>query len=223
MLKIAFLLGRPGSGKSTAARLIQMLAHDLGWLIHSTNDYEHLEEMFLQEEKELIPSKERKFSPSGPPEYNGFDVKDFSVLDTVLETMAEKVQEEKLASSAEEKKLYLIEFARKDYSCALQKFGDDLLQDAHLLYLDAGVETCIDRVRKRVDCQPDSYNHFVSENIMRNYYGEDDWSDQFLSLPLHGGMCVKAIKIDNSASIDDLKCQVEQIVKNYLIPQLQPV
>jgi thymidylate kinase len=221
MVRNVFLLGRPGSGKSSVAQLIQMLIRDRGWNSDHIYDYKLLQAMFLQEEAEGTAHADRKFCPKGPKECHSFDVVKFSVLDTVLGMMADKVGKEKQASS-EGSKLFLIEFARNDYSHALQAFDPDLLQDAHLLYVHANVEICIDRVRQRVDCQPDSYNHFVSENIMRSYYGEDDWSDnwlaQFLGLPQHRGMRVRAIKIDNSASTDDLKSRVEQIVNDYLIP-----
>lgn len=92
MVRNMFLLGRPGSGKSMVAHLIEMFAGDRGWLTHYTSDYEHLQNMFLQGKEKPVLLKERKFSPSGPPECNGFDVKDFSVLDTVLRVMAKEVE-----------------------------------------------------------------------------------------------------------------------------------
>jgi ABC-type oligopeptide transport system ATPase subunit len=112
MIQIVFLIGRPGSGKSTVAQLIQMFAIDRGWIALYVNDYKLLQQMFFQEKAGPTFPKESKFSPSGPKECNGFDVRDFSVLDTVLEMMADQVRKEK-QTSTEEKKLVLIEFARK--------------------------------------------------------------------------------------------------------------
>src|SRR5690348_7295701 len=139
MLKIAFLLGRPGSGKSIGACLIEMFAKEKGWSVEYMNDYRLLQQMFFQERAEYTPPEKRKFSPSGPIEYNGFDVLDFSVLDTVLEIMADQVREENRTPS-EEEKLFLIEFARNNYSNALLLFGRGLLYDAHLIYLDVGMD-----------------------------------------------------------------------------------
>jgi len=222
MERNVFLLGRPGSGKSSVAQFIDMLANDKDWSTHHIFDYKLLREMFFQEEAESIAPDKRKFRPKGPKECHSFDVIEFSVLDTVLEMMAEQVRKEKQASPGRNK-LFLIEFARDDYSQALQKFGRDLLEDAHLVYLHAGLETCIDRVRQRVDCRPDSYNHFVSDNIMRGYYSKDDWSDnwlnRFLSLPQYQGIRVKASKIDNTGSTQALHEQIEKLVNDYLVPQ----
>ena len=225
MERIVFLLGRPGSGKSSVAQLIEMLAMDKDRFTHHIFDYKLLQELFLQEEAEGIAPEKRKFRPKGPEEYHGFDVIEFSVLDTVLEMMAEQVRKEKQAS--EGNKLFLIEFARDDYSHALQKFGPNLLENAHLVYLHAGLYTCIDRVRQRVDCQLCSYNHFVSDDIMRGYYSKDDWSDswldQFLSLPEYQDICVNASKIDNTGSTQTLRKQIEQFFNDYLIPRPEPV
>ena len=65
MFIIVFLLGRPGSGKSTTESLIRMLARDHGWLYHSINDYEHLQKMFLREERKInLLTKEISFVES---------------------------------------------------------------------------------------------------------------------------------------------------------------
>ena len=226
MERNVFLLGRPGSGKSSVAQLIDMFAKDKGRFTHHIFDYKLLQELFLQEEAEGIAPEKRKFRPKGPKECHGFDVIDFSVLDTVLKMMAEQVRKEKQTSLGRNK-LFLIEFARDDYSHALQKFGRNLLEDAHLVYLHADVDSCIDRVRERVDCRLDTYNHFVSDGIMRGYYSKDDWSnswlDQFLSLPQYQGMYVSTSIIDNTGSTQALRKQIEKIFSDYLIPLPEPV
>ncbi len=212
MVRNVFLLGRPGSGKSMVARLIEMFAKENGWSAYYINDYGYLQNMFLQEEKELIPPKERKFSPMGPPECNGFDVKDFSVLDTVLRMMAKEVEAWEVENESEEEnksgtedKLCLIEFARANYRDALQLFGSKLLKGAHLLYLNVDIECCIKRNHQRID-------HFVSDEIMTTYYREDDWSRVMYNLQHNWDKCV----IRNSGTLQDLKQEVEEWVDNHL-------
>jgi hypothetical protein len=169
MVRNVFLLGRPGSGKSSVASLIRMFAGDRGWLTHYTNDYEHLQKMCLQEKAQFTPLKERKFRPTGPEGCNGFDVIEFSILVTVLEEMRKEIEAVKDETSDDDNILCLIEFARDSYNGALQLFGSNLLQDAHLLYLDVDLESCIERNHRRTD-------HFISDQIMRTYYRNDDWS-----------------------------------------------
>jgi hypothetical protein len=212
MVMIVFLLGRPGSGKSSVAQLIQMFAKDNGWISDHIYDYKLLQEMFSKEEAEGTAPEDRKFNPKGPKDCHGFDVINFSVLDTVLEMMADKVWKEKQTSSAEEKKMYLVEFARANYSRALQRFGGDLLEDALLLYLNANVGTCIDRIHQRVDCQPNSFNHFVSDEIMNGYYREDDWPWVSVNLQQNCGLSVNTFEVKNTGSFQDLTQVVKQLV-----------
>lgn len=212
MVRNAFLLGNPGSGKSMVARLVEMFAKENGWSVYYINDYDFLQNMFLQEENDPTPPKERKFSPSGLPACNGFDVKDFSVLDIVLKTMAKEVAAWEGESGSEEEnksgkvdKLCLIEFARANYFDALQLFGNELLKDAHLLYLNVSTECCIERNHQRTD-------HFVSDEIMRTYYREDDWSRVMYNLQHNWDKCV----LRNSGTLQDLKEEVKEWVDGHL-------
>jgi gluconate kinase len=205
MVRNAFLLGRPGSGKSMVARLIQMLAGDSGWLTLYTDDYVHLQKMFLQEKAECTPLERRNFRLTGPEECNGFDVINFSVLDKVLEKMGREVEEVENESSEEDKILFLIEFARNSYHDALQLFGSNLLQDAHLLYLGVDLESCIERNHRRSD-------HFVSDEIMTTYYREDDWSRVMYNLQHNWDKYV----LRNSDTLQDLSQEVERWVDIHL-------
>jgi hypothetical protein len=224
MDKKVFLLGRAGSGKSSVAQLILQIFQTLGdWNIYHIYDYEYLERMFLIERVKGVSPKKRMFRPEGPKGRHGFDVVNFSVLDIVLNRIGDDIRNLQLASPGT-RNLFLVEFARNDYSHALQIFGQDLLQDAHLLYLKAEVEICIDRIHRRIDCPPGSFNHFVSDEIMRRYYSKDDWTetwlDQFLSLPQHKGLSLNANIIENQGSTEVLSGQVEKFVSSCLIPEL---
>jgi gluconate kinase len=197
MFLIVFLLGRPGSGKSSVAQLIEMFAKDRDWLTHYINDYQLLLTMFLQEQYDSANSR-KKFRQTGTKEQQGFDVIDFSVLDEVLETIARKVREWKEEqNNLAKNELFLIEFARGNYSQALQSFSRDILQDAHLLYLNVDIECCIERNHKRTD-------YFVSDEIMRTYYNNDDWSRIMYNLQDNCDKCV----IKNTGTFQDLMQEI---------------
>jgi adenylate kinase family enzyme len=209
MIKIVFLLGRPGSGKSSVACDIKRIAELRSWPTRHLFDYQLLQDMFLQEEREHGNDRKRKFRRRGPEEHNGFDVLDFGVLDSVLDRMAEQIRAEK-----ESQKLFLIEFARRNYTQALSRFGPDILQGAHLLYLDADLETCIERVHRRIDnptIECGRYNHFVSDFIMQGYYYRDDWEEVPFNFPPDGSIQVHPLKIENK--VDERRVLTSQIGK----------
>lgn len=155
-----FILGRPGSGKTTAARYISGLARDRRWSSIHINDYTILQEMFQTD-------TENKFRPT---QHNGFDVVDFSVLDTALQEVEKRVEE--YISSME---LVTIEFARDDYSKALKQFSPDFLKDAYFLFIDADVETCLQRIHKRVAHPTTVDDHpSLSDDCFRVHYRKDN-------------------------------------------------
>src|SRR2546423_1930885 len=133
-----FVLGRPGSGKSTGARIIVSNAQRRGWSVIRINDFDILKEMFQAD------IHHERFLPAA---HGGFDVIDFSVLDTALEEVERRVRDQMFGIG---KKLITIEFARDDYSEALRLFSCDFLQDAYFLFIDAHIETCIQRIHRRV-------------------------------------------------------------------------
>ncbi len=156
-------LGRPGSGKSTAARYMLERAENLGWNTTRLKDYDMLYKMFQTDIR-------GRFQPAA---YGGFDVVEFSVLDEVLVELQRKALEE---VPLEGNDLVIIEFARNDYEEALQRFKRWFLREAYILYVEADVETCIERIHKRISCPDRPDNHFVSDNILRGYYGRDNRS-----------------------------------------------
>jgi adenylate kinase family enzyme len=166
-----FLLGRPGSGKSTAARSIERQVRREGLSAIRINDYRILYDMF-QKEKNQSKSGPKQFSCA---EHKGFDVIDFSILDTVLREVERKVKKQICFGKNE---FILIEFARDDYIEALKKIDSRLLQSAYFLFFDAEINTCILRIYQRtlLASKEDEFldNHFVSEKIIRDYYHKDN-------------------------------------------------
>ena len=75
-----------------------------------------------------------------------------------------KEVEDILDTSPQNKKtLCTIEFARANYQEALELFGNELLAEAHLLYLNVDLNICLERNHNRTD-------HFVSDEMMTTYY-----------------------------------------------------
>src|SRR6266446_3680111 len=178
MIVKLFILGRPGSGKSTIARYIAKLAQHEGWAPTSYCDYNVLYSMFQKElHKPSCPQQHFE-----PVDHNGFRVIDFSVLDPALKIIQKRAIASLNDCNPYTQKLIVIEFARDDYIQALRQFDPIFLQDAHFLFLDADVDLCIQRIHDRV-AHPDSIDdHFVSNDIITGYYQKDSTPDVIRAL-----------------------------------------
>ncbi len=158
-----FVLGRPGSGKTTAFRCIKELLEPEGWSVIRVRDYDILQEMFRND------AEQKRFRRIA---HGGFDVIDFSVLDEALMRLEEQVKT--ITYNAKEKELIMIEFARDDYRNTLKPFSPNFRSETHTLFIEADMEICIQRIKKRVIKGRASDNHYVSEYILREYYGHNN-------------------------------------------------
>ena len=199
MFVVVFLLGRPSSGKSSGESLIRMLARDHGWLYHSINDYEHLQKKFLREEAENKSLNKRDFIRRESDGCIGFDVQNFEVLRNVLTEMRKEVEDIRDKSPQYDKTICTVEFARATYQDDLELFGDTLLAEAHLLYFDVDINTCIDRNHKRTD-------HLITDEIMKTYYRHDDWARKMYDLQDKHNKS----EIRNTGTLDDLTRKVKE-------------
>ena len=77
-VKLLFVLGLPGSGKSTIAHEIAKYIDNRGLENIRINDYAILEQMFHDD------VERKKFRPT---DYGGFDVIDLAVIDAALEQL----------------------------------------------------------------------------------------------------------------------------------------
>ncbi|MBV9230832.1 MAG: hypothetical protein JOZ18_16100 [Chloroflexi bacterium] len=203
---VLFGLGRPGSGKSTAARRITSLVQKIGWNTTRIKDYEILYEWFLAD------TTQNRFRPA---DYSGFDVLDFSVLDEVLVEVQRQTLKRK--SSVTENELVIIEFARDDYGEALQRFDPGLLKDAYFLFIEAEVETCIQRIHERIK-EPDRFdNHFISDEIVRGYYGKDNIPYMKQGIQEDFGIEHQRVKaVYNNGSKEQFVLEVDQFIESIL-------
>jgi hypothetical protein len=86
MVQNVFVLGLPGSGKSTTLRHIEMLARDYHWSPNLLQDYCILYEMF-QADREGI-----RFSSTIYDGYDGFDIHDFTAFNDALKELVRRLQ-----------------------------------------------------------------------------------------------------------------------------------
>ena len=207
-----FILGNPGSGKSTAYRQIKdsLEQHFPDWSIVRYNDYQILQIMFLYEKLFCAHHKDKQFSKT---EHDGFDVLDFTVLDQALKSLEDQVRQRYNPLNDE---LIVIEFARDDYKHALKQFSTTFLKDSYFLFIEADIKTCIQRVKGRVTNPPTQDNHFVSEDIMIEYYGKYSVIPNFKS-DLHVEIDKKRVKTINSrGSLEAFNVKVEGYIKAIL-------
>lgn len=216
-----FILGCPGSGKSTAYHHIDKFVgqHFPDWSTIRYNDYSILREMFLFEKLFQTDSKHRKFRSR---EHNGFDVIDFSVLDTALKELEKQVWQSSLPLKDE---LIVIEFARDDYRQALRQFRTNFLRDAYFLFIKTDMKICLQRVKDRISFPPTPDNHFVSEDILTKYYAKQIMPS-IHSMPSifirdkGDSIDKRRVKVINSqGSLEDFYVKVEKFISKILLQE----
>ncbi len=160
-----FLLGLPGSGKSTIARYITNYVEDRNWSTKHCGDYPFLRAMFEKDtqHKLFVPAKN-----------GGFDMLDHAVLDTALRQLEQSIRE--YISKAQSTKIILIEFSRNDYQHAFLQFSKAFLQEqnTYFLYLDVEPDICQRRISQRITNPQTEDDYPVSPDIFKQYYDHDD-------------------------------------------------
>jgi hypothetical protein len=205
-----FILGLPGSGKSTIARhVIDYVGKQKNDCPTArVNDYAILYAMYKAD-------KEGKFRPAGN---DGFDVLDPFMFDSALKTVEQEATRAEQtgnnhAQAVFKPMLILIEFARDDYSYALQQFNPDFLHGAYFLFLDAGIEICKVRVRERVAHPRTKDDHEVSDYIFDSYYAKDSAHALSASVIADHGIEQQRVKVlDNNGAFEDIRDEIESFV-----------
>lgn len=198
MVMKVFLIGRPGSGKSTAARYIAMRARDTVLSVMHINDYELLQAMFQAD------SRHEFFEPTA---HGGFNALTPTVLDVALEQV-----EEQVCSSFTHADLVTIEFARDEYHEAFTHFSPAFLHDACILYTDADLDTCLQRVHERV-AHPTSWDDHpsFSDDLFRQHYAKDN--TPYMSSQFQKDFACKLVEIvENNGSLEDFIGKIDRFV-----------
>jgi gluconate kinase len=192
-----FVLGRSGSGKSTVACRIIELAQRRSYQARRMKDYHLLYKMYQED------TTGDNFQPAA---HGGFHVKNYAVFDKALEELEEDVTR-KISEDPDD--IVTIEFARGSYNDAFRKFSPDFIQNAYFFFVDAGVETCIERIGKRVTDPPTSDHHYVPEEIMRKYFDKNNWSYMSDEFKRDYRINKEVVLYYNTGSIEDLYAQVD--------------
>lgn len=210
-----FILGRPGSGKSTVRRYIAKIAQHRFWSPYSTGDYEILQDMCAAD---LTHTQIR------PSEFGGFEVLNFPILDDALQTIQHRVEKALEKHELGLPRVAIIEFARSDYVQALSQFDPAFLKDAKFLILESDVDTCMNRILKRIIYRQSEDDAFVPVNIMEGYYQADSTSDTVRNLQEVFGLDSRQIQLMRTDGIRDefLHDCIRPYAQTLLEPASQP-
>jgi adenylate kinase family enzyme len=202
-----FILGRPGAGKSYAARYIAGYLEKRDNSSIHINDYHFLYDQF----REDASKQNKRFHRD---EHDGFVIDDIKVLDEALEYIKRNAIEH---LEAELYDLLIIEFARSDYGTALQTFDPEFLRDTYFLFIESDVEICIKRLNKRIIGRKFSDDHHISEEVIRKFYTKDNRLYMLVGLLEDYQLDSRQVKIvDNMGSIEDFELTITDFI-NYLI------
>ena len=191
-----FVLGRPGSGKATAIKIIESVAKISGYRTKTFQDYDILRQMSMDDTE----GKFRSARLGG-----SFDIIDLSALDTTLEILEKQVQDYISNASRE---LITIVFSRNDYKAALSHFSPSFVKNADFLFIDADLSVCRDRIYKRAASDSSMYNYFVSDQILHQYYEGEQWKYMAYSLKEDFGIHRSVMAIANNRSYDEFHQRV---------------
>lgn len=204
-----FILGLPGSGKTTLAHHIidYVERYHTNWFIRHVNDYEILFKKFEEDTSHELFHATRK--------YKGFIVKKKIVYDDVLKEVEQRIQ---LYSVGNE--LALIEFVRSSYDEAFEIFSHDFVHNSsYFLLLETSKVACKRRISERADHPLSPDDHYVPGTIFKSYRKKDYKRYIASGLKADYEIDERKIKIiNNGGQIQDIIKDVEDFL-NFILVQ----
>lgn len=201
----AFLLGRPGCGKSAIHRLLTRFlgAGDSRFTQERVDDFPVLQEILAAD-----TDFQRHYLKDG-----GFAITDFTVADDALKLLSRKVQEKK-----REHHLIFIEWARPDYTAALRNFDPAVLEESIIFYVRCSFDECLRRNRARFENRTSENldDHIVPEELMRSWYLDDNYEALWLRDPaaLRAAAPTEIYVVDNDQpGLERLERDVQRVVE----------
>ncbi len=188
MDKIIFIIGKPGSGKSTFINtIVGNLSDDIKSNIKVHNDSDILYEMALNK---VFPESLHLY------EECGFKILDNKVYEHAIINLNKNISSQ---LGNEKYKIHIVEFSRNEYVKTFSLFEFLSLHYVHIVYINTSFELCLLRNSKRKKRK-------VPEDIMTSYYISDDIFDL---IKVFGE---KVTVVDN-----DLTCsEFEHVIKNVI-------
>ncbi len=174
---VVFIVGLPGSGKSfVRSRLAQRL-RALRIEVAEVTDYVYAYRDFVHGSIHLNKDRGSGFEAE---EGGAFKVASEENLQPALRELAMKVWQ-----GINESEVSLVEFARADILAALREFGDDIVQRAQIVYVQAPQTLRESRIRRRANppvlqvsglsvSLTVSDNHKLPSTVGKSLYGIDD-------------------------------------------------
>lgn len=211
MIAKVFLLGRPGSGKTTAFQYIAMQARDKKLKATRFREYTILQEMFHADRKEFQAAN-----------HGGFDITDFSILNESARLLQEQIQEY-IRTFDQTDELFFLELARDNYKQAMRSFSQDFLQDSYFLFIDADVETCIQRIHYRVTHPVGTDGHYVSEAILRSYYSHENKDYMASCFKADYGIQNEVAAIENTGTFAEFEENLRRFAATLFANELAPI
>jgi adenylate kinase family enzyme len=169
MVKISFifLIGRPGSGKTTAYKLLRNLLQTkvLDIEIMNIDDFSIIQG---------ILERDMRFMRHRRPADGGFEILDSTVYDDALKQINKRLSDmlNDLRNS-DHKKLIFVQFARTYYIDAFRLFSPEVIAKSLLIYLNCSFEKCWERNLHRRN-ENNEENHYVPRDVMEHDYFNDD-------------------------------------------------
>jgi hypothetical protein len=210
-IKYIFLIGVPGSGKTSCYEFLKSRIADFAkanskrWNVDKVDDFSELSALYGREREEGL----RSFEAMG----DTFVVKDMAIYDLALSSMSEKL------SNSNASGVRFVEFARPSYSKALAKFSEQITSNAFIIEVVSNLDECRRRIYlRRSSLSSNLDNHYVPEEAFKRFSGSQgkDRAAFFAKFPCQG-----YARVENDQSLSKLEGEVARLFNEKILPLLK--